>query len=580
MKNSWDELDQYRGEWVKGFWPTITERFHLSAHLYPDQTCFTAFSPAELRISYQEAEKIITTTADYLIGKGVKEGDNIILTGKNSPEWALAYLSILEAGAVVVPIDYQLDNATAERLIGVTGASILFVDKEKHDQLAAGEQSSITTRISLSPDRPNHIMDLTARHRRKPQRSEDDLAAILFTSGTTGNEKGVMLSHKNLMSDTYQANHKMFLDASQKDIWYALLPLHHSYCMTAVFLEGITFGSEIVFSPRLAVPQIMKDLRNGNITILMGIPLLYNKILQGMMKQVRAKGLAVHLYVGLMMRISGLIKKTTGKNPGKRIFSSLLKKANLENLRILICGGGPLAPETFRRYNQLGLNFVQGYGLTETSPILTLNPSSHFKEASVGKIFPLVDMKILNPDENGIGEIIVKGPNITSGYFNNTEATEELFNEEGYLKTGDLGYIDHEQYLFLTGRKKSLIVTEGGKNVFPEEIEDHFQLDGQIEQVLIRGYIANRETQSEGIEAVIFPNSEHFSSRGIYNKEKISDELRHIAVEHNRNLLPYKRIQRIRIIGEPMEMTTTQKIRRPKVEAHIQHEDPGVLISL
>ncbi len=580
MQNPWDELEQYRGTFIQGEWPTIPEQFHLSAHLYPDAACFTAFAPQEISFTYAEVEKLVEKTADYLISSGVKPGDRVALTGKNSPYWGIAYLGILEAGGIIVPIDYQLDNDTIERLIDFSGAETLIVDKEKYTALATGEHSSITNRISLSPDCDNFILDLKTRHRKKPKATEDDIAAILFTSGTTGNEKGVMLTHRNFMSDVYQACHKMFLDASQEDVWYALLPLHHSYCMTAVFLEGIKFGSEIVFAARLAVPQIMKDLKDGNVTIFMGIPLLFNKILQGMMKQVRSKGLAIHLYVGLMMKISGIIKKITHKNPGKRIFASLLKKANLYNLRLLICGGGPLAPETFRRYNQLGLDFVQGYGLTETSPILTLNPRTRFKVDSVGKVFPLVDMRIIDQDENGIGEIVVKGPNITAGYYNNQEATEELFTSDGYLRTGDVGYLDSENYLYLTGRKKSLIVTEGGKNVFPEEIEDHFQLDQQIEQIMVRGYIANKETKSEGIEAVIFPNSEYFDSKGIYNSEKIVDELKDVIQSHNRELLPYKRIQRLRVVDQPLEMTTTKKIKRPKIEEMIEKTDPGVLVRI
>jgi long-chain acyl-CoA synthetase len=573
MDNSWDFLDQYRGTFFNGEWPTITEQFSISAHEYPDGICFTSYSPEEIHFTYHETQQIIEKTADYLIESGLEKGECVALTGKNTPYWALAYLAISRAGGVIVPIDYQLDNDTMQRFIRLTEAKFIFVDKEKYGQLT-GES---TVRISLSPDCEHFILDLKAHHRKKPEVTEDDLAAVLFTSGTTGNEKGVMLTHRNLISDVYQACHPMFLGATQEDVWYALLPLHHSYCMTAVFLESIKFGSELVFAPRLAVPQIMKDLKQGGITIFMGIPLLFNKILQGMMKQVRAKGLVIHLYVGLMMRISGLIKRTTGKNPGKKIFASLLKKANLDNLRLLICGGGPLAPETFQRYNELGLDFVQGYGLTETSPILTLNPVHHFKVDSVGKVFPLIDMKILDPDPNGIGEIIVKGPTITQGYYKNREATEELFTSDGYLKTGDLGYLDRENYLYLTGRKKSLIVTEGGKNVFPEEIEDHFQLDAQIEQIMVRGYIANKETKSEGIEAVIYPNVEYFSAEGVYNKEKVADELASLVLARNRELLPYKRIQRIRVLDEPLEMTTTQKIKRPLVEQLIGKADPGIL---
>ncbi len=577
MQNSWDILEKYRGTAIAGEWPTITEQFHISVTEYPQAACFTSFGKEKLSFTYEEVASYVEKTADYLIERGITPDENIVLTGKNSPFWGIAYLAILEAGAVIVPIDYQLDNETIERLIDYADASVLFVDKEKHADLATDENSPIKTRIALSDECENFILNLKAKHRKKPQRTENDLAAILYTSGTTGNEKGVMLSHKNFMSDVYQACHEMFLSATQADVWYALLPLHHSYCMTAVFLEGIKFGSEIVFAQRLVVPQIMKDLKQGNITMFMAIPLLYNKILQGMMKQVRAKGLAVHLYIGFMMKISGLIKKISHKNPGKVMFASLLKKANLDKLRILICGGGPLAPETFRRYNQLGLDFVQGYGLTETSPILTLNPTEHFKVDSVGMVFPLVDMKIIDKDEQGTGEIIVKGPNITTGYYHNEEATEELFTKEGYLKTGDVGYLDSENYLYLTGRKKSLIVTEGGKNVFPEEIEDHFQLDQQIEQMMVRGYIANKETKSEGIEAVILPNAEYFNSKGIYNKKKIIEEIIEVIRAHNKELLPYKRIGRLRVIEETLEMTTTQKIKRPKVDALIEKTDPGIL---
>ncbi len=215
--------------------------------------------------------------------------------------------------------------------------------------------------------------------------------------------------------------------------------------------------------------------------------------------------------------------------------------------------------------------------MTETSPILTLNPSARFKIDSVGKVFPLVDMKIIDTDENSYGEIVVKGPNITSGYYRNEAATAELFTADGYLRTGDVGYLDDENYLYLTGRIKSLIVTEGGKNVFPEEIEDHFQLDPQIEQILIRGYISNRETQAEGIEAVIFPNGEYFGSEGVYNSQKVVEELKGVVAGHNRELLPYKRIHRMRVIEQAMEMTTTQKIKRLQVESVIKATDPGII---
>lgn len=573
-------LDPYREEFIKGEWPTITEMFEMSCSRFPDKICFTAFSPQEVHYTFAEARKIVRRTAAYLNGLGVRKGDRVALTGKNSPAWAMAYLAVMEFGGVIVPIDYQMEKETAERILNFVDARVLFVDKEKFDDLALTD-SSVTTRISLSPEKENYILDLPEGG--EPDGSfpeEDDLAAILFTSGTTGNEKGVMLSHANFSTDALQANHPMFLRVRPGDVMYALLPLHHSYCMTSVFLEAISIGCELVFAGGLSVAQMMNDLKRGKVTVIMGIPLLYNKILKGMMKQVRSKGLVLHLLVGFLMRFSGLVKTLFKVNIGKKIFGNiLLKKANLYTVKYMICGGGPLAPETFRRYQELGLDFVQGYGMTETAPISTLNPAHAFKIKSVGKVFPLVDMKILDPDEDGIGEIILKGPICCRGYYKNEEATKELFTPDGYLRTGDLGYLDKENYLYLTGRAKSLIVTEGGKNVFPEEIEDHFQLFQQIEQILIVGYMANAETRGEGIEALIYPNKEHYESLSITNSDKIREDLVDAVRTVNRELLSYKRISKVRILDEPMEMTTTKKIKRPKIIEQLKtQEDRGFLI--
>ncbi|MBN2051802.1 MAG: AMP-binding protein, partial [Spirochaetales bacterium] len=205
----------------------------------------------------------------------------------------------------------------------------------------------------------------------------------------------------------------------------------------------------------------------------------------------------------------------------------------------------------------------QGYGLTETAPIVALNPVFHYKEASVGKLIPRVSAKILEPDEDGRGEIAVKGPNVMLGYFEDEEATAEIMMDDGYLKTGDVGYLDHENYLYLTGRQKSLIVTEGGKNVYPEEIEDKFQLFDEIEQILVKGFVLDKAMKTEGIEAYIYPAEE-------FSKEKdpaeVEKRLQEIINQVNRDMLPYQRIARLKVLDEPLEMTTTRKIKRFKVD--------------
>ena len=265
-----------------------------------------------------------------------------------------------------------------------------------------------------------------------------------------------------------------------------------------------------------------------------------------------------------MMVINGLTKKYLKANIFRGTFNKLLlSKVGLNQNRILICGAGPLSPKVFKQYQQLGLDFIQGYGLTETSPILTLNPISHFKIRSVGMVFPLVEMKIVDKDANGIGEILVKGPNVTSGYWNDEANTKELFDEDGYLKTGDLGYLDKENYLYLKGRAKNLIITEGGKNVYPEEIEDMFQLYVQVDQILIRGYQQHKNSPSELIEAVIHPNFEYYANLGISEKEDLEGIIREV----NQSLPGYKKISKLTMVQEPMEMTSTKKIKRNRVTA-------------
>jgi long-chain acyl-CoA synthetase len=337
--------------------------------------------------------------------------------------------------------------------------------------------------------------------------------------------------------------------------------------MLAVFLESIAVGAEIVFGSKMVTRQILKDLKEARITMFLGVPLLFNKVLAGIMKGIKAKGPVVYGIMRTLMAVSGLIKKVTGVNPGKKLFHSVLDKASLSTIRICISGGGPLDPGIFRRYNELGIDFVQGYGLTETSPILTLNPTDHYKVTSVGKIVGQVQMKILEPDAGGIGEIAVKGPMVMQGYYKMPEETAAVFTSDGWFRTGDLGYMDSENYVYLTGRAKNLIVTEGGKNVYPEEIENRFQLFGEVEQVLVYGYPGEGTHSSERIGAKLYPSLDWFKEKSPEaSTETLWTEaearMKAVVEEINRNLLPYQRIERIETLREPLEMTTTKKIKR------------------
>ncbi|WP_307771072.1 AMP-binding protein [uncultured Treponema sp.] len=564
-------LDEFRGKYFEGEWPTLPQMFDITVARYPKRPCFTDWDTddgSKRTYTYEQSHKMILALANWMCFAGVKPGDRIAVSGKNSPEWAVVYLAALYAGAIVCPLDYALHNEELDNLLATAQPVMFFVDEEKYSYFS-GRKSKYKVYSLCRRQGDTYVFNLVSEKKvQNTQPGIEDTAAILFTSGTTGTPKGVMLSHKNLVSDCYIAQTHMKIYST--DVFYALLPIHHAYTMLAVFIEAISVGAEVVFGKSMAVSRLMKELKEGEITMLLGVPLLFNKLAAGILKGIKSKGPFVYGIMKFLMGLSFMIKKTFGVNPGKHIFKAVLKQANIYTIRIAICGGGPLAKSVFRFYNEMGIDFVQGYGLTETSPIITLNPIHHFKIESVGKYFVgKMQMKIDSPDKNGIGEILVKGPMVMQGYYKMSEETAKVFTEDGWFKTGDLGWIDDENYLMLSGRVKNMIVTEGGKNVYPEEIEDAFQLETDIQQITVQGYIADTEHQSEELEALVYPSDDLYSRLNIKREDCSEEELSSIkkAVSEivdkiNKKLQPYQRITKVTVLEQPLEMTTTMKVKR------------------
>ncbi len=565
-------LDDFRGKDFTGEWPTLPEMFQISCKRFPDRPCLTDFEGeggSKNTLTYTQSLEKIKTLAAWLNENGLEHGDKVAVTGKNSPQWTIVWFATLFAGGIICPIDYALHTQEQENLLNTAGPKFLFVDEEKYEHYA---QKNASYKVySLSPkfaDTYVYSLSTDKGISAKPPVCEET-AAILFTSGTTGVPKGVMLSHKNLVSDCYIAQYNMII--KHTDVFYALLPLHHAYTMLAVMIESMSVGAECVFSKSMAVSRMMKELREGRITMLLGVPLLFNKLRDGIVKGLKSKGALLYGFIRVLMGVSYIIKKLFGVNPGKRLFKKVLEQANIYTVRIAICGGGPLTKQTFKFFNEMGINFVQGYGLTETSPIIALNPIEHFKIQSVGSYFKgHMEMKILEPNEDGIGEIAVKGPMVMQGYYKMEEETAKMFTEDGFLKTGDLGWLDKENYLMLSGRVKNMIVTAGGKNVYPEEIEDAFQLETDISQITVQGFVASAE-EGEQLEALVYPSDDLLGRLGLKRnelsaegKEKIRAQLQAIVDKINKRLQPYQRIARLTILSEPLEMTTTLKVKRKR----------------
>ncbi len=569
MSEVMKELQPYKGKFFDGEWPTITEMFNIALSKYADRPCFTVFGKKEkICLTYKDVHERIKNVASYLSAQGVKKGDKVVLTGKNSIQWGISYFAINYAGAVVVPIDAQLPVERMLKLAEFADSVFLITDGEVFSKIPSDNawHNGLLGRLTLtgSHEGITGVMDVKAEKLIDYVKiSENDLAAILFTSGTTGNEKGAMLTNRNIISDTYLVADGMGVD--ETDVLYALLPLHHSYCCTTVLLETVKHGASCLFGHGIVVSLMINDLKRGGVTVFMGIPLLYNKLLNGIMNKVKAQGKLTYALVSTLMWINGFFKKYFHCAPLKGFFNKkILSNLGLDKSKVLICGAGPLSPKVFKQYQQLGLDFLQGYGLTETAPVLTLNPIKHFKLDSVGRVLGQMDIIIADADSSGVGEIRVKGPNVTPGYYKDEENTKALFDENGYLKTGDLGYMDSEKYVYLKGRAKNLIVTEGGKNVYPEEIEDAFQTYTNVEQILVRGFQQKKDVPCECIEAVIYPSPDYYKAKG-FTPEQIKADIEATVKTVNQNLMIYKKIEKITIIDKPMDMTTTKKIKRNTV---------------
>lgn len=572
----WKYLDDFRGKDFTGEWPTFPEMLEIQTKRNGQRPYFTVFegtNDEKHTLNYTQVLEKVKILAKWLIENGIKKGDKVAVSGKNSPEWGLVFHAALYASAIIIPIDNGLHEHEVCNIIKRAEPKIAIVDDEKIGFISKEFPDLLIK--SLNPtEKENYVYNLKPKSQVEfnEMPSENDTAAILFTSGTTGIPKGVMLSHKNLICDGFIAQTNFAIN--NRDVFYALLPIHHAYTMQAAFVCPLESGAEIVFGKSMAVSKLMKELREGKITIMLGVPLLYNKLLSGINKGIRAKGILVSGLMAFLREISYFIKKLTGKNLGKKIFKQVLQQANISTLRIAISGGGPLTKGVFKQYQAMGLDFVQGYGLTETSPILTLNPVEHFKIESVGRDFsPYEEIRIQDPKTqeygigpNFVGEIVVKGPMLMQGYYKMEEETKAMYNADGFLKTGDLGWMDNEHYLMLCGRAKNLIVTSGGKNVYPEEVEDSFQLYYDIQQITVQEYQATKTSEIE-IEALIYPADDLYKR---LNVERSADpenpnvvkEVQKIVNKVNSTLPSYAHISKITILKEALEMTTSLKVKR------------------
>ncbi len=556
---------------------TIPQMLKRSAGIYSNFVALSAWKDGKFySYNYAEFDSKVTLFSKGLNSLGIDKGDKVGLLSENRPEWGMAYLGILSSGGIVVPLDPLLKCSELEVLIKDSGmkglitsgkfiAEIFQTTKKIPDFefLICMDEKKEKGVFSFSEVSGKGNENKSKLHEVLP----DDVAVIIYTSGTTGKSKGVMLTHKNILSDVWGT--KEALELFPEDNFLSVLPLHHTLECTAGFLIPLSGGSRVTYARSLKSKEILEDIKNAGATLLIGVPLLYEKLFTGLRKNIQKKSFLTRTSFKLCFSFVKIFKKLTGINLGKAIFKNLREKAGLSCIRILISGAAPLPAMIPECFDLLGIKFLQGYGLTETSPVLTLSPYNKPKYSSVGKSIPGAELKIFEPDKNGVGEIITKGDMVMKGYYNNKEETDKIL-KDGWLFTGDLGWKDKEGYFYIAGRRKNVIVSSAGKNIYPEEIENQLLQSPFILEALVLGKKVVEGV--EEVEAIIVPNYEYLqqiSGDQIRDEEKIRLLIKDEIAKCCEGIADYKRVKHFQIRKEEFEKTSTRKIKRFLFESNI-----------
>ena len=521
------------------------------------------------KLSYKELLEHVLKFGKALEQLGIKPRTHISLIGENRVQWGIAYLTAMAFNHIVVPIDKNLSSNEILNIIHESDSeAIIFSDsysgliKESKNVFKnlkhfismdlSGENEWVYSMPQLIKDSPPaHLSEL-------PKINPNDIAEIIFTSGSLGRAKGVMLSQKNIASNL-MAMTKM-IQITAEDKFLSVLPIHHTYECTCGFLCPLFMGSSVHYARSLKT--VAEDMQRAKPTIFLGVPLLYDKLFKRVMKGIQEDKVKSKV-VPPLLKISSIAEKFGWKNLPKIIFKELHERFG-GNVRLFIVGGAAPDPKVAKGLREFGFNFVQGYGLTETSPILTLNQIDNFKDDAAGIPLSGIEIKINNPTPDGIGEIFAKGPSIMLGYYKNDSLTNEAI-ENGWFKTGDLGYFDQDGFLHIAGRKKNVIIAKDGKNVFPEEIEDILHRSPFILEVLVAG--EKDAKHDEVITAQIVTDAEAFIEYSNTHNTPITKDLIHQIVSEeikkaNKELPVYKQIRKFMVREKEFEKTTTQKIKR------------------
>ncbi|MBS3102020.1 AMP-binding protein [Candidatus Woesearchaeota archaeon] len=530
-----------------------------TSEIYPDKVFMQIKAGVGYnRHTFKETYSMVLSLGNALSTK-IKKGDRIAILSENRPEWFVSYLAISHLGAVAVPLDTNIDDKKLLELLRDSGAKLIFLSKSFEKRLQ-GVKKSLKTLNCIIFDAPEYTKLLKNKNNqrvldRKPK--TEDLASLIYTSGTTGKPKGVMLTNRNFIYQLEVGGKRV--DINSNDVFVLVLPLYHIFAFTTVFLFSMYIGASVVFVNSLKKNDLVMAIKETNATVLVGVPLLFEAIYGGIIKRLDEQPSWKKPIINALKTANRTSIALFGSNAGKRIFSEI-HEAIGKSIRLMISGGAPIKKEILIGMNSLGLPIIEGYGLTETAPVVSINSLQAMKFGSVGKPLDGVEVKIIEPNHEGIGEIAVKGPIVMEGYYKNDELTRKSI-KDGWFYTKDLGTIDRDGYLYIKGRKDDVIILPSGKNIYPEEIEQHYSGSSLIKEICVFG---KKENNNQTLHALIVPSKGEVKSRAIGDIEKA---IRQEIEEYSSKLPAYKRIMSFGIVEEnSLPKTSTMKFKKFEIK--------------
>ncbi|PYY11465.1 MAG: hypothetical protein DMG69_03850 [Acidobacteria bacterium] len=568
--------------------PTFYEQFVACERRWPGNVALEIERRDGLEsYTYSDLRRMAESIAGWLREQGQQPGSRLAILADNHPRWTATYLGAIAAGCTAVPLDTAFHAEQVAKLLKDSGSSLLFTDS-RHLAIAQQAVSGLPVDIVLTAPSTDPVgADLVARapspakpitnldaifaagpgNFRPVSAGSGEIAAILYTSGTTADPKGVMLTHANLLGECDAVFG--LLELGPGDAVLGVLPLFHALAQMANLLLPLVKGARVVYLESLNSIELLRALAVRDVTAFACVPQFFYLIHERIQKEVAQKGKLAQFGVDLLLRLTRLFR-ALGWNSGKLFFRPIHRLLG-RKMRYLITGGSRWDPQIGRDFYSLGIDILQAYGLTETTGGAMCTPPNDNVIGSVGKPLPSVEVKIVDPQSRSdgpiVGEIAIRGPIVMKGYWNRPEATAAVLRD-GWLHTGDLGYFDHAGNLILTGRKKEVIVLSSGKNVYPEEIEAHYQKSPFIKEICVVGLVSQPgEPFSERLHGVIVPNFEVLRQRKIVNAKEVI----RFAIEGLSQQLPStKRILSYQIWQEDLPRTTTRKLKRFEIEKRVR----------